>query len=364
MSDNDTKTTEATPEQQTDWGAIIRDMLILIACTGAIGGLCNLIMKPFETVNPTDSLISLVRKGGNDAKDWKSFHDELAKSTEKYSTPEKAFINIPDQTGRTVLMWAAYANFNAPNKALKKDAVERIPYVQELLKVEGIDVQAADNDGFTALHWAAWSGMPNTAYALVKAGIDVNRQEGNGYTPLMLAARRGNAEVVRMLLQMGADPALANKEGKTALQLATEEEHAYLQRDSSKFYSLIFSEARAAFYRLAVDLLSKPVEAGDPGADAVRDRSMKSMKSLVLLDLREQMQQMVATAKKAGALDELVKAAHEIAARTGEETEPVQVSPALQDLLEPLTEMIESVRAEGAADAVAASIEDLARSAQ
>ncbi len=359
MSDTENKTPEAAPAQQTDWKAIITDMLILVAATGTIGGLCNLAMKPFETVNPTDSLISLVRKGGNTEKDWTAFHKELREGTESNSTPDQLFINIPDQTGRTVLMWAAYANFNAPNKALKKDLLERIPYVEELIKIPGIDLHAVDKDGFTALHWAAWSGMPATAYALVKAGLDVNQVEGNGYTPLMLAARRGNAEVTRMLLQMGADPNLANKEGKTALQLAQEEEYAYKQRDNWK-YTLIFSEAREDFYKQTVAALTHPAAVGDPGREALHERATKSMKSLLLLDLRKDMAKLVAAAKKAGALDELVKAAHEMAARTGKETEPVQVSDAMKELLEPLTEMMDTVRVEGAADAVADTIEEMA----
>lgn len=312
MSDTENKTTEATPEQQTDWGAIIKDMLILIAITGAIGGLCNLAMMPFEAKTPTDSLISLIGKGGQSNKDFKAFYKELQKGTENAAKENKVFINIPDQTGRTPLMWAAYANFNAPNKALKKDVGERVPYVEALLKVEGIDVQAKDNDGFTALHWAAWSGMPATSYLLIKAGLNVNQPENNGYTPLMLAALRGNAEVVRLLLQMGADASIKNAEGLTAEQLVTNSESAYKKRDDWK-YSLIFSEARELFYNEALAYLKNPPAMEDPGKEAVVDRVAKRMKRLAMLNYKPQMQALVESADEDEAWEELAEMVSEMA---------------------------------------------------
>lgn len=313
MSDNDHKTPEAAPAQKTDWKAIIMDMLILILCTGTIGGLCNLIMMPFETVNPTDSIISLVRKGGQSNKNFKAFYKELQKGTEEAAAENRIFINIPDQTDRTPLMWAAYANFNAPNKALKKDVEERVPYVEALLKVDGIDVQAKDNNGFTALHWAAWSGMPATSYLLIKAGLDVNQQENNGFTPLMLAALRGNAEVVRLLLQMGADVSLRNAEGLTAEQLVTNSEAAYKKRDDWK-YSLIFSEARELFYNEAIAYLKNPPAIEDPGKEAVIDRVAKRMKRLAMLNYKPQMQALVESADEDEAWEELAEMVSEMAA--------------------------------------------------
>ena len=49
-------------KQKTDWLPIIKDMCILVAIMGALGYACNLAMKPFESVQVTDSLVSLIRK--------------------------------------------------------------------------------------------------------------------------------------------------------------------------------------------------------------------------------------------------------------------------------------------------------------
>ncbi len=236
-------------QHKTEWLPIIKDMCILVCIMGALGYACNLAMKPFESVQVTDSLVSLIRKGGvQDGKD-DIFLKEFAEGCKKH----KDFVNTPDSTGRTPLMWAVYTNFNNPQLSLAKDA-DRAYYVQELLNAPGVNIHAKDQDGFTALHWAAWSGMPHSAAMLIKAGLDINGKEANGHTPLMLAAMRGDDTVVKMLLQLGADAVATNNEGKTALQLAEEKGAAYDKRQS-KVYSLIYSEERSTAYHTTQKLL-------------------------------------------------------------------------------------------------------------
>lgn len=258
MSENEQTT------QKTDWAGIIRDMFILMAVMGTLGYLCNLAMKPFEVVTPTDNLVSLIRKGG----DMTPFRKELKNGMEKYAD----FVNTPDGTGRTPLMWAVYTHTNDPAAAWREDA-KRLSYVEALMKTSDINLEAKDNDGFTALHWAAWSGMPQCIFLLTQGGLDVNVQEKNGYTPLMLAALRGNAAAVRLLLVLGADTAVTNKDGKTALQLAEEKRAAYEKRGVHLFegvlpdvvseqmprpYGLIYAKRRAELYRESIALLQTP----------------------------------------------------------------------------------------------------------
>ena len=242
-------------QQKTEWLPIIKDMCILVCIMGALGYACNLAMKPFESVQVTDSLVSLIRKGGvQDGKD-DIFLKEFAEGTKAHAD----FVNTPDSTGRTPLMWAVYTNFNNPQLSLSKDA-DRAYYVQELLNAPGVNIHAKDQDGFTALHWAAWSGMPHSVAMLVKAGLDINEKEANGYTPLMLAAMRGDDAVVKVLLQLGADTAAVNAESKTAAQLAEEKGAAYDKRQS-KVYSLIYSEERSKAYHATQSLLKAGVPA-------------------------------------------------------------------------------------------------------
>ncbi|MDX1395254.1 MAG: ankyrin repeat domain-containing protein [Gemmatimonadota bacterium] len=93
--------------------------------------------------------------------------------------------------------------------------------VRELLR-SGADVNAAQGDGMTALHWAARRGDVELADMLLFAGANVEAVTRIGqYTPLHLGARAGNAQLVTRLLEEGADPAaVTSKSGATALHLA------------------------------------------------------------------------------------------------------------------------------------------------
>ena len=131
--------------------------------------------------------------------------------------------------------------------------------LQNLLK-QRVDVNAAQPDGTTALHWAAhWNDLATVnlllraganpkvvnrygatplseaAYAasggvvqaLLKAGADPKTlTTPDGETVLMTAARAGNVEAVRALLDLGADVnARENYKGQTALMWAAAERH-------------------------------------------------------------------------------------------------------------------------------------------
>lgn len=86
----------------------------------------------------------------------------------------------------------------------------------------GADVNAADGDGMTALHWAAEEGNDVAARVLLEAGASpASLTRIGGYAPLHVAARRGHADVVRELLDAGADPnATTTTSGVTPLHLA------------------------------------------------------------------------------------------------------------------------------------------------
>ena len=270
MSDNN-NTTTATEVPKTQWGPILKDMFILVCIMATLGYLCKLAMVPFEHTSPTDSLVSIIRKGAvTDGKD-----DTFIKEMKEGMETVKNFVNYPDNTGRTPLMWASYCNFNNTEDALKKD-IARLYYVRALLATPGIDAKVTDRDGFTALHWASWSGMPYTAVLLLEAGLDINCKDNNGYTPLMLAAMRGNEKVVRILLSLGADAAAVNKDGKTACQLAVENENAYSKRVWNIFawtgipglkkfniYELIYATSRESSYLGTVKAFEPGIAASD-----------------------------------------------------------------------------------------------------
>ncbi|MCH2279836.1 MAG: ankyrin repeat domain-containing protein, partial [Vicinamibacterales bacterium] len=102
----------------------------------------------------------------------------------------------------SALVFLAAAPINAPvaQAAMRGDA----DAVRALL-MEGADVNAAQGDGMTALHWAAERGNNGIAEMLVYAGANLKATTRIGaYTPLHLASKVGSAEVVQLLLTYGS----------------------------------------------------------------------------------------------------------------------------------------------------------------
>ena len=103
------------------------------------------------------------------------------------------------------------------------DAAARgdIEAVQDLLR-SGADVNTAQGDGMTALHWAAERGDAKLAGVLIYSGANVNAGTRIGsYTPLHLASRGGHGEVVAALLRAKANPnAATTNSGAVPLHLA------------------------------------------------------------------------------------------------------------------------------------------------
>jgi uncharacterized protein len=79
------------------------------------------------------------------------------------------------------------------------------------------DVNAHQEDGTTALHWAAYHDDLALIRHLLKAGAKANVTNDYGSTPLAEAAERADPEALRLLLEAGADVESPNADGQTAL---------------------------------------------------------------------------------------------------------------------------------------------------
>ena len=116
--------------------------------------------------------------------------------------------------------WLAAATQNAPvaDAAMNRDGAA----VTALIK-DAADVNAAQGDGMTALHWAAMTGDVEIARMLIYAGANVKASTRIGaYTPLYLASQQGNAEVIEALIQAGSDPKAGTPNGTTPLMVAAQ----------------------------------------------------------------------------------------------------------------------------------------------
>ena len=107
---------------------------------------------------------------------------------------------------------------------VSKAALGKLDHVQRAL-TSGADVDAADQDGITALKFAALNGHLECVEALLQAGAAVNAADQDGTTALMCAALNGHEDCVKALIKAGADVHVdvvdvADGDGRTALKFA------------------------------------------------------------------------------------------------------------------------------------------------
>ena len=117
--------------------------------------------------------------------------------------------------GLSLFLMGAAANLPLITAARNADRESVRRLVQEK-----VDVNAAEPDGTTALHWASYRDDLESAELLIKAGANVNATNDLGATPLWTASLNGSAAMVRRLLQAGANPNAALLLGETPLMVA------------------------------------------------------------------------------------------------------------------------------------------------
>src|SRR5881296_2680688 len=120
--------------------------------------------------------------------------------------------------GLSLLIFGVAAASVAAEKPSLADAAEQRDrtLIRSLLD-SGADVNAAQADGTTALHWAVYNDDAETAALLVKRGANVNAANRYGVPPLSLACTNGNADLVKLLLEAGADANASLQGGETVL---------------------------------------------------------------------------------------------------------------------------------------------------
>jgi ankyrin repeat protein len=118
-------------------------------------------------------------------------------------------VHAKDPSDGSVLAWIC---FETGNRHLNQ--------VVQLLLDKGVDVNAANRTGRTALMCAAMAGHADVVKTLLSRGANVHATLPNGNTALFEAIGRGDAEVLALLLKAGADPYQENKTGISPLDWA------------------------------------------------------------------------------------------------------------------------------------------------
>src|SRR5579872_3178700 len=116
----------------------------------------------------------------------------------------------------TAVAFAAVLDTRLSDAAMQGDKES----VRALLQQKA-DVNAAQGDGSTALHWAAFRDDVDMLKLLLAAGADVKAATREGaITPLFMACTNGNAAAIDALLKAGADAKSVKANGTTALMTA------------------------------------------------------------------------------------------------------------------------------------------------
>jgi ankyrin repeat protein len=122
-----------------------------------------------------------------------------------------AILNAKDDRGYSALHWAVILS--------REDLIN-------MLVEFGADINVQDNDGQTPLHWAAHRQDLKSMQALLRVTlkdtslVDLGTRDNRGMTPLHCAAVTGNLKLVQLLKDNGANLTARDQKGWTPLHFA------------------------------------------------------------------------------------------------------------------------------------------------
>ncbi|KAK1242982.1 hypothetical protein MKX08_005794 [Trichoderma sp. CBMAI-0020] len=157
----------------------------------------------------------------------------------------KADIDIADGMGKTALHHAAFCGYEETVELLCRHDSQGLRdrwgrtalhvaslcghdnFVQRLLDIPGLEINALDKLEQTPIHLAVEAGCTLAVEYLIKGGINVDAQDGKGQTPLHRACKGGRNGVVDALVDAHAAPDVETKGRETPLHCA-----AHAQKNS------------------------------------------------------------------------------------------------------------------------------------
>lgn len=121
-----------------------------------------------------------------------------------------AQVNAQDNGGRTALHWAAHL---------------RDKEIAQWLIAKGADVNAKQTGDFAGITPLFWAENKDIATLLIVHGADSKAKAMNDYTPLHAAAGNNKKDIVELLITKGVDVNAKDKDGRTPLSYAVENKH-------------------------------------------------------------------------------------------------------------------------------------------
>ena len=195
-------------------------------------------------------------------------------------------VNGAQPDGATALHWASY-----------HDDLDLV----ELLLDGGAKIDAVNDYGITPLSLACENGAATMVSRLIAGGASPDVTRSTGETPLMTCARTGSVEAVTALLAQGADPdATESWHGQTALMWAAAEAHtgvvralidhgAEISARSNSGYTAILIAARENTPKLVHLLLEAGVDVNEASPDGMTPLLVATIRghAELVLDLLE-----------------------------------------------------------------------------
>ncbi|XP_051176452.1 kinase D-interacting substrate of 220 kDa isoform X4 [Leptopilina boulardi] len=138
-----------------------------------------------ETLHRTDSMVSLCYRNLATC-----ITEENLAGLQNFLENKRVQVDDRDENGSTALIFAASKG--------------KLNFVRELIN-HGADVNAEDADNWTALLFAAKEGYVDVCLELLEHGADLEHRDMGGWSALMWATYKGRTNTVSLLLSKGAD---------------------------------------------------------------------------------------------------------------------------------------------------------------
>lgn len=135
-----------------------------------------------------------------------STNDQEQQAAKVATRNQSLLVDVKDRSGNTPVAWSIRAGHH---------------HVLEFLLLKNANPDIANHEHISPLHSACMLGVPFSFIAsLLQRQVTVNAQDDEGRTALIYAAGQGSVDTVKLLMQAGADVLVQSRHGLNALMSA------------------------------------------------------------------------------------------------------------------------------------------------